>query len=219
MNEHIPEPLIYAAWVRALQNRLIRDELGPLADNFRQVEPLFLERVFRDVDGAARWCDVLQSGPHETCTDVARMALDDALVDLTERYGPSIESWRWGDAHEAMHDHPVLGNTPVLKWFVDIRQSTSGGDDTLMRGLTSGREPEPFANVHGAGYRGVYDFADPDSSVFIIATGQSGHPLSRHYDDLSELWRRGEYIPMSLDPDLARAAATGITELVPKTDQ
>jgi penicillin amidase len=51
--------------------------------------------------------------------------------------------------------------------------------------------------------------------VFITATGQSGHPLSRFYDDLSELWRRGEYIPMTLDPDLARAAAVGITTLNP----
>jgi len=32
---------------------------------------------------------------------------------------------------------------------------------------------------------------------------------------LGELWRRGEYIPMSLDPDLARAAAVGVTTLVP----
>ncbi|MCE8458607.1 penicillin acylase family protein, partial [Rhodovulum sulfidophilum] len=77
--------------------------------------------------------------------------------------------------------------------------------------------PFPFANLHGAGYRAVYDFADPDSSVFIISTGQSGHPLSRHYDDLGELWRRGEYIPMTLDPALARAAAVGITNLIPKS--
>lgn len=80
----------------------------------------------------------------------------------------------------------------VYKYFVNIRQSTSGGDDTLMRGVTRGEGPEPYQNVHSAGYRGVYDFADPDSSVFIIATGQSEHPLSRHYDDdLGELWRRG----------------------------
>ena len=72
-----------------------------------------------------------------------------------------------------------------------------------------------FAHVAGAGYRGVYDFADPDSSVFIISTGQSGHPLSRHYDNLGERWRQGEYIPMSLDPDLARAAAVGDTVLTP----
>ena len=31
MNEHLPEPLIYATWVRALQSRLIKDELGPMA--------------------------------------------------------------------------------------------------------------------------------------------------------------------------------------------
>jgi hypothetical protein len=99
---------------------------------------------------------------------------------------------------------------------VNIRQPTSGGDFTLQRAATPGDGPDPFANTHAAGYRGVYDFADPDSSVFIIATGQSGHPLSRHYDDLGELWRRGEYIPMTLDPDLARAGNLGVMVLTPR---
>ena len=53
-------------------------------------------------------------------------------------------------------------------------------------------------------------------SVFVIATGESGHLLSRHYDDLAALWRRAEYIPMSLDPALARAGAIGTTRLVPE---
>ena len=215
MNEHLPEPLIYMAWMRALQDRLIRDEIGPMADEFTQIQPVLIERVFRNVDGAAVWCDIIQSAAVETCPELARIALDEALLRLKERHGDSIESWRWGDEHQAAHDHPVLGEVPILKYFVNLRQSTSGDGDTLMRGVTKGTEPDPFLNVHGAGYRGVYDFADPDSSVFITATGQSGHPLSRYYDDLGELWRRGEYIPMSLDPDLARAAAVGITELVP----
>lgn len=216
MNEHLPEPLIYAAWLRALNERLMRDELGPLADEFNHVDPLFIERVYRDIDGASVWCDVRQSAPVETCTDMARLALDDALYWIGDTYGTALESLRWGDAHQATHDHPVLGTVPILRYFVNIRQSTSGGDNTLLRGLTSGEDPAPFENVHGAGYRGVYDFADPDSSVFIISTGQSGHFLSRHYDDLAQLWRRGEYIPMSLDQDLARAAAVGTTILEPK---
>ncbi len=215
MNEHLPEPLIYMAWMRRLQDRLIRDELGTLADAFPHLEPIFVERVFRNRDGASVWCDVIQSAPEETCTDIARLALDDALVWIDETYGQSLESLRWGDAHEATHDHPVLGDVGWFSWLVNIRQSTSGGDNTLLRGLTSGRDPTPFQNTHGAGYRGVYDFADPDSSVFVISTGQSGHPLSRHYDDLGELWRRGEYIPMTLDPELARAGAEGITRLEP----
>ncbi|GAB5436883.1 penicillin acylase family protein [Falsiruegeria mediterranea] len=215
MNEHLPEPLIYAAWLRALQKRLITDELGPLAKEFKHVEPLFIERVYRNVNGASVWCDVRQSAPVETCTEMAQLALDDALVWIEERYGSALESLRWGDAHQATHDHPTLGKVPVLRFFVNIRQSTSGGDNTLQRGRTSGEDPNPFYNVHGAGYRGVYDFADPDSSVFITSTGQSGHFLSRHYDDMAQLWRRGEYIPMSLDAELARAAAVGVTVLQP----
>lgn len=218
MSEHLPEPLIYQAWVRALQDRLIRDDLGPLADTFTHIEPLLIERVYRNVDGASIWCDVIQSAVMESCTDMARIALDEALLTLSETYGPNPESWRWGDAHQATHDHPVLGNLPVLRYFVNIRQSTSGDDHTLLRGKTKGDGPEPFLNVHGAGFRGVYDFADPDSSVFITSTGQSGHPLSRFYDDLGELWRRGEYVPMSLDPELARAAAVGVTVLTPAAE-
>ena len=216
MNEHLPEPLIYSAWLRALQDRLIRDEIGPMADDFTHLNPVFIERVYRNTEGAGVWCDILQSSPVETCADLSRLALDDALQALVERYGPNLESWRWGDAHQAHQDHPVLGAVPVLRHLVNIRQSTSGADDTLMRGRTSGKDPDPFVNVQGAGYRGVYDFADPDSSVFVLSTGQSGHPLSRHYDDLGELWRRGEYTPMSLDPELARAGAVGITILTPQ---
>ncbi len=218
MNEHLPEPLIYAAWMRALQTRLIRDELGPLAVNFTHVDPVFIERVFRDTDGAGEWCNIVQSSVTETCTEIAINALDEALLRLTERYGENVESWRWGDAHMATHTHSVLGEVPLVRHFVNIRQSTSGGDHTLMRAATSGREPEPFANVHGAVYRGVYDFADPESSVFILSTGKSGHPLSRHYDDLGDLWRRGEYIPMTLDPELARGGAVGITTIRPTAE-
>jgi penicillin amidase len=219
MNEHLPEPLIYAAWLRALHKRLIVDELGPLHEAFTHAEPLFIERVFRDVAGAGIWCDVAQSRRQESCAEMSRLALDDALAELVATYGSEITALRWGEAHQATHDHPVLGDVPILKWFVNIRQSTSGGDHTLQRGKTSGTGPNPYLNVHAGGYRGVYDFADPDSSVFIISTGQSGHPLSRHYDNLGKLWRRGEYVPMTLDETLARAGATGVTTLTPILDQ
>jgi len=215
MNEHLPEPLIYSAWMRALQVRLVQDELGPLSKEFSQVKPLFIERVYRNIDGAGQWCDVVQSEPIETCAAMAQLALDDALTELLNTYSNDIDGLRWGEAHQATHDHPVLGKIPVLKWFVNIRHSTSGGDNTLQRGKTIGTGPNPYLNVHAGAYRGVYDFADPDSSVFIISTGQSGHPLSRHYDNLAELWRRGEYVPMSLDESLARAGATGVTTLSP----
>jgi len=215
MSQHSFEPLVFSAWARALQRRLVIDELGPLTDRFARPDPLFLERVFRDVDDASAWCDIRQSEKVETCEEMARLALDDALLQLAETYGNRIDSWRWGAAHTAEHKHEVLGDVPLLGWLVNIRQETPGGDSTLLRGQTRARGQAPFTNVHASVFRAVVDFADPESSVFVTSTGQSGHVLSRHYDDLALLWRRGEYISMALDPAIARGGAEGVTRLRP----
>ena len=218
MNEHLPEPLIFYSWMQNLQKRLIQDELGVLSQEFRNFDPIFLERVFRNIEGASVWCDIVQSVALENCEEVAKLALYDAVSELREKYKLDISSLRWGDAHTAMHDHLTLGHIPVLNLLINLRQSVSGGDFTLQRGLSSGDPYNPFENVHAAVYRGVYDFSDPDSSLYVISTGQSGHLFSRHYDDLGQLWRRGEYITMSLDPDLARAASNGITKIIPASE-
>lgn len=215
MSEHMPEPLIYSVWMKHLQDRLIRDDLGPIADDINRIYPAFIERVFRNANGASAWCDIRQSSTVETCTTLARQALDQAILDLTARFGPDVTSWRWGDLHMARHVHPALGDMRGLSYVVNLLQPTSGDDSTVAKAGTRGTGRNPWQNVKGASYRGVYDMADPDSSVFIVSTGQSGHPLSRHYDDLADLWRRGEYVGMSLDPQLARAAAAGVTELIP----
>ncbi len=216
MSEHDPEPLIYANWVRKLQRRLVIDELGDLEGEFTHPMPLFMERIFRDVNGASVWCDVVQTTRTEDCVEQARISLDEALLELSEQFGDRVESWRWGGVHQAFHKHEVLGTIPLLSWFVNIRQDTPGGDNTMLRGRTSGSAAEPFLNVHAAGFRAVYDLADPEASVFVISTGQSGHFLSRHYDDFSQIWRRSEYVPMTLDPVLARSGNVGVTVLTPR---
>ena len=38
--------------------------------------------------------------------------VDAALVELVAAYGPRIEGWRWGDAHQALHRHQTLGALP-----------------------------------------------------------------------------------------------------------
>ena len=85
MNRHEPTPLIYVAWMRHLQKLLIFDELGDLAELFPQPSPVFIERVFRDVDGAAGWCDIRQSTQVETCDEIAERALAEAIAELSEK--------------------------------------------------------------------------------------------------------------------------------------
>ena len=215
MDELSPEPLIYAEWMRELYSSLLKDDLEEIFEDMEHPDPVFIERVFRDVDGASAWCDYRQSQATESCSVVAEDSLDNALSKLSSKYGSDIGEWRWGNAHQAEHKHPVLGDNNLFSWFVNIYQPISGGDNTLNRSVASGDEDNPHASRHGPGYRGVYDLSDPDSSLFIISTGQSGHFLSPHYDDLSTLWRKGEYLTMSLNPDQARSDPVGITNLAP----
>ena len=216
MDPLLPEPLIFAAWIRALSKRLTEDELDELASDFHGLRPLFIERVFRNIDGAAgRWCDDTRTAETESCAEIASLALDDALAELEESEGGEISSWRWGRAHQALHFHVPLGFIGLLDPLVNIRQPTGGSDHTILRGRFRGRGDAPYQNIHAGGYRAVYDFADLDRSVVVISTGQSGHFLSRHYDDFAEVWRSGGYAPMSLDRRDAEAAAVGVTRLSP----
>ncbi|MEO1511308.1 MAG: penicillin acylase family protein, partial [Planctomycetota bacterium] len=178
-------------------------------------QPVFVERVFRNVDGAGIWCDIDKTSRRETCAEIAGLALDDALAALSARYGGSPSGWRWGEAHEARHDHEVLGGFGLPGLIANIRHPASGGDYTLLRTQSANRGADPHAAVFGAGLRMAVDFADLDGSTYVIATGQSGHPFSRHYDDLSQLWRRGDAIRMSLDPADAEAGSVGLTVLEP----
>ena len=215
MTEHGPEPLIFAAWMRALTKRVAGDELGELISEIEGPRPLFIERVFYDVEGAGQWCDVDKTVRTESCAEIAKLALDDALDELADAYGDDFSTWRWGEAHRARHVASPLGLRWPFSLFVNIEHETSGGDYTLQRAKTAGRGAEPYLNVHAAGYRAVYDFSDLDRSVFVIATGQSGHLLSRHYDDLAAIWRGGDYISMSMREEDIRAGALGSLRLSP----
>lgn len=215
MSAHAPEPLIFAEWMRRLTVRLAADELGPLIDRIPGPQPVFVERVFRNIDGAEIWCDVNKTPARETCGEIAQDALDEALAYLAQTYGDAPEGWRWGEAHRALHAHPVLTNNPLAALVADIEHDMSGGDFTLLRAQSAGTGPRPHEAIHGAGFRMVVDFADPDASMFILSTGESGHPFSRRYDDMNELWRRGDMVRMSMDPDHANAGSAGLTVISP----
>ena len=219
MDQHGPEPLIFQEWMRALTRRLAADELGPLFDKFEGPRPLFVERVYRDIEGASIWCDVDKTPEKETCGAIASTALNDALVRLQRDHGNSVEAWRWGEEHVAVHRHMPFGFLDPLGVLFNIEQETAGGNYTLLRGLSPGRGKKPFQNVHAAGLRMVLDFADLDRSQFVISTGQSGHPFSRWYDHLSEIWGRGGMIPMSMRDEDAQAGSVGITTLTRLEDE
>ncbi|HVQ20534.1 MAG TPA: penicillin acylase family protein [Terrimicrobiaceae bacterium] len=46
----------------------------------------------------------------------------------------------------------------------------------------------------------LFDDDAPETVLFMIAPGQSGHPLSPHYRDLVQKWRTAGMLPLALHP-------------------
>ena len=216
MSKYQPEPLIYVAWMRNLQMSIVQDELGNLSNQFQKFNPDFIKKVFLEKSIENSWCNLLVTNEVETCQEIAETSYKVTIAQLAKTYGSSITDWQWGSAHKSLHKHSTLGTTPLLDLFFNIKHSASGGENTIQRAAISNHGENPYENIQGPGYRAIYDLSDPDSSLYIISTGQSGNVFSKHYDDLNSLWSRGEYITMSLNLNTVKAGSTGLTVLIPK---
>jgi penicillin amidase len=189
-----PEPLIFAAWARALARRIYADELGRAFPDFWGYRPEFTLRVLDGADGEERWCDDRATPEVEDCPSRIRLALHDALAELSQAYGTDQTRWRWGDAHKAVHREQPFGSFPLIAGFFNREVEMDGGAFTLLRADSAMASSRPYTAIHGAGYRGIYDLADPDRSLYVISTGESGNPFSPHYDDLLPIWARKDYL-------------------------
>jgi penicillin G amidase len=210
-----PEPLIFSAWVRALARRVYGDELGANFGNYWGYREQFMLRVLDNAGDSGRWCDDRATPDIEDCASRIRLALDDAIIELSQAYGDDMSAWRWGDAHQAVHVHRPLGNFPIVDAYFNREAVVDGGAFTLLRASNAMASGRPYAAVHGAGYRGIYDLGAPDQSLYMISVGQSGNIYSPHYDDLLGLWAETQYIVIPTAPDAVTATATHRLALQP----
>jgi penicillin amidase len=190
-----PEPLIFYAWLAALNEAIFRDELGPAFPPFQRADVDLLLSVLTTGED---WCDDVRSPATERCAELVGPALARALAALDDRFGADLATWRWGEVHAARFPHPVLGRIPLAERFFGFAVEADGGAHTINRGglPLGGPDERRFEDRHGPGFRAVYDLADLDESRFMIATGQSGNPLSEYYGNLAPRWRDGGYLKL-----------------------
>ena len=197
---------------------LADDELGPsLVGEYLKLVYSPAPRFVEDTLTRNRhWCDDVRTPRAETCEEQAALALERALAELAAEHGADVRKWRWGAAHRATFAHAFLTHVPLVRRWADLSIESDGGDSTVNAGTTpQGRPGDSFGHVDGAGFRAVYDLANLADSRFIIATGQSGNPLSPHYGDFLERWRDGQYIRIAGDRDSVVRTGLGRLVLVP----
>ena len=191
-----PEPLIFSAWVSRLSRALLIKRLGPGGDSIRLgYDPALIVRLL-DHFGA-------------DADAVLVTTLDDTLLALSKTYGSSMQDWQWGRAHSAALTSQLFGVIPGIGNIFDIGLPDPGGAETVNRAAFIQGDGVHFPAVHGPGLREILDFSNLDNSRFIIATGESGNPLSPHFGDMTQRWRDGKGITLSGTADQVAAAGIG----------
>jgi len=215
MDRFSPEPLVFWAWARALQKRILQDEFPSATKVWARPNPDVLFAVLSDRGGSAIWCDIRPSTRIETCQDQVRAALDDAIGWLVDRYGPDPSAWAWGEAHALNMGWAPIRSSGIISDLLSLEAPSSGDPDTLIATLFTSDNDRPFATSAGTNFQAVMSFSEEAGSYFIAPAGQSGHPLSRFYENLFPMWMQGKYLPMSTDLSLAQGGAVGTSRLSP----
>jgi penicillin amidase len=215
MDRFSPEPLVFWAWARALQKRILQDELPSATTVWTRPNADVLFAVLSDRGGSAIWCDIRPSTRIETCQDQVRTALDDAIGWLVDRYGPDPSAWVWGEAHALNMGWAPIRSSGIISDLLSLEAPSSGDPYTLIATLFSSDNDRPFATSAGTNFQAVMSFSEEAGSYFIAPAGQSGHPLSRFYENLFFMWMQGKYLTMSTDLSLARGGAVGTSRLSP----
>ncbi len=192
------EPVLFHSWLYWL-NRAAFGNLPTDASSFQSPDVLRLKSL-------------IEGNPKNWCKYGERLVIEENCVaQMTETLDRVISNSNdlsaipnWGELHKAHFEHPIFDKIPLLNQVLKLEIASPGGHDTINRGSPSLRKgnQQLFPNIHGPSYRAVYDLTNLDNSRFLLATGQSGNPLSSFYGNFLSSWRDGNYV--KLDNDTSR---------------
>ncbi len=155
-------------------------------------------------------------GEGRTWNGVLQECIALTVVELRERLGKDPRSWTYGRLHRLTLRHP-LGSVPALSPVFNRGPWPANGDgDTVCMGHDP-RDTAAGPLFVAPSYRQICDTSDWDASLSVLPGGQSGHPGSRHYNDMVQLWRSGKYHPMLWSRERIEEATVDTLILAPDT--
>lgn len=145
----------------------------------------------------------------------------EALSGLAMREADSIAGGKsWGEIQVVVAEHPMSR----VAWLgrllrLNVGPAPLGGSPTTVNvaGRPAGGHQRRV--THGASQRHVVDLGDIDGAGgYILPTGQSGIPFSKHYRDQFDRWREGGLWSIPLDRERARARSVHKMTLRPRPE-
>ncbi|NUM49418.1 MAG: penicillin acylase family protein, partial [Anaerolineales bacterium] len=111
----------------------------------------------------------------------------------------------------------VMDSFPLINSLFNRGPYPSSGGSSIVNatGWSAAREENTYNVRNVPSMRMIVDLSNLQNSLTIHLTGQSGHPASPHYADMTDLWRMIQYHPMLWDRQAVEADAEGHLVLTP----
>ncbi|MCX6008503.1 MAG: penicillin acylase family protein, partial [Chloroflexi bacterium] len=204
-----PQAALYAEFWARLVNDLFGDQLTEdivVWGGDREMQAIFL---LMDKPNNAWWDDITTKDVVETRDDILVRSFSEAYTNTVAALGKNHNNWRWGGLHKATFVSNPLGQSGISLIENIVNRgpfATSGSTGTVNQTVWFTNSGD-FSVKWVPSMRMIVDLGDFSNSVAIHTTGQSGHPYSKHYDDMIELWRNIKYHPMLWTREQVEAAA------------
>lgn len=195
-------PLVYHFFWWQISKRMFEPKMGTslfrkMVDRINVTDETLLKAASGLENG---W--VLAAGGFEA---LVQESFKIAVDQLVQKFGERTSKWRWGAFHRFDPQHPIGRQVSLLGKLIDPRRHFPiGGSNTTVCLMTFQRESGTV--LQAAPWRMVVDLNDM-SALDLNAPGQSGDPLSRWYDDQSDLFVENSPASQQFNKEQYRAGA------------
>ncbi len=188
-----------------LPDNILADELGEENVGYSEEQVLMYDLAAAP---DSHWWDDTATSATETAVDILTISLQDAITWLEENQGGSMANWTWGSIHTITFPDGILGQSGIgiIENTFNLGPLPADGGTSIVNATSWSWSNPAIVRGHPS-MRMIVDFSDLENSRTIHPTGQSGHALSPHYDDMADLWLNGKYHPMLFGRDAVEAAA------------
>ncbi len=143
------------------------------------------------------WDDI-NTSQKENLTDILERTLVLADEDIISLFGTEdYDKWSWGELHTITYPTNLLGEAgiPILTNIVNIGPVEAGGSSLAINSTDWGFGDD-FTIGSYPSMRMVVDLSNFDNSLTVLPSGQSGHVMSKYYDDQVDNWISNNMYPL-----------------------
>ena len=194
-------PSIYNKWIYFYLKDTFEDEFG--SANFKLLlNTHIIKQVIENQSKNATsvwWDNINTKNKKETQSEILTQSFKEAVASLENQLGSDLNQWQWEKVHKVEFQHPI-GKVKLFSSFFNVGTfPIAGSNEVINNQLFIYTDDAQIQVKGGPSTRRIIDFSDIENSWSVLPTGQSGNPMSKHYEDQADLFVKGKFRKMKLN--------------------